>query len=196
MKPLLALTLAVLAPPALGAGGAAAPVHVALKPAASVSPDAGDFFSLGSVADLTGGDPALRARLAKVTVGRAPLPGDVRHLTRGDLALKLRQAGFHPGKDAVVEGADHADLTASSPAPPESGAGGASPSVSAKTNPLLVHRGDPVTIRIDDGDLAITAKGTARDNGAAGDAIRVHRENCVTDLTVTVLDAQTVQLEP
>ena len=93
MKPLLVLALSALAPLVFGAGGAASPVHVALKPAALLSPDA-DFISLGSVASLTGGDPALRARLAKVSVGRAPLPGDVRHLTRGDLTLKLRQAGF------------------------------------------------------------------------------------------------------
>ena len=44
--------------------------------------------------------------------------------------------------------------------------------------------------------MTITAKGVARDNGAAGDTIHVHRNDCLTDLVVTVLDAQTVQLEP
>ena len=199
MKSLFALALALL-PVAV----AAAPVHVSLKSSASVQTDA-DFLLLGSVATLSGGDPLLRARLAKVPVGRVPLAGDIRHLTRGDLALKLRQAGFQPSRDALLDGATGADVTTAAsgvappapnsgggrgegastrPAPPELGAGGA-----------VIHRGDPVTIRIDEDALSITARGVARENGVAGASIRVHREGCVDDLTVTVLDAQTVQLE-
>ena len=196
MKPLLALALALL--PAAAAVGS--PVHVALKPQAVVTADAGDFFSLAAIAALTGGDPALRARLAKVSVGRVPLAGDVRHLTRGDLALKLRQAGFQPGQDAVLEGPTEADVTAGA-APTSGGAGRVGP-VSPLAPPelgaggVILHRGDPVTIRIDDAGLSITARGIARDNGAAGDLVHVHRDGDLTDLTVTVLDAQTVQLEP
>lgn len=200
MKPLLTLALSML-PLAV----AAAPVHVALKPSAAVSSDAADFFPLGSVADLTGGNSALRARLAQVPIGRVPLAGDVRHLTQGDLALKLRQAGFEPGRDAILDGATDADVTvAASAAPPASNGGGAGQKMGEVSSPpavagppaILIHQGDPVTIRIEDGGLSISAKGIARDNGAAGDLIHVQREGHLTDLTVIVLDAQTVQLEP
>ena len=196
MKPLIVLVLTLLS-----VAVDAAPVHIALKPSSAVQPGSDDFFVLGSIADLSGGASALRIRLALVSVGRVPLPGDVRHLTRGDLALKLRQAGFHPGRDAVLEGAADADVTAAGSglagvprAAPSSPA--LSPPHSGGPPPVLIHRADPVTIRIDDGELSITAQGVARDNGAAGDLIHVHREGCLTDLTVTVLDAQTVQLEP
>ncbi|WP_213982636.1 flagellar basal body P-ring formation chaperone FlgA [Sphingomonas sp. dw_22] len=39
--------------------------------------------------------------------------------------------------------------------------------------PQLVHRGDPVTIRIVSGTLVITASGRALGNAAAGDPVRV-----------------------
>ena len=75
-------------------------------------------------------------------------------------------------------------IARSVPAPPVLGAGGA-----------VVKRGDSVSIQIQDGALAITAAGVARDNGGVGDIIRVHREGVMTDLTVRVVDAQTVQME-
>ena len=192
----------------------AKPVHIALKPAASVSPDSDGFFTLGSVADVTGGETALRTRLAAVLVGRAPLLGETRHLTRGDLALKLRQAGCDPDKVVVLEGANAADVTSEAPTPspsPASGRGepeGKSPASSPRLPPspaageglgvgasLVIHRGDAVTIVIKTGSLTITAPGIARESGAAGAAIHVHREGVMTELTVGVVDARTVQLE-
>ncbi len=187
----------------LAALSSAAPVHVALRPAATVTATADGFVTLGSVADLSGGVASARARLSAVVVARAPLPGDVRRLTRGDLCLKLRQAGCDPDHAAVLEGAAASDVTTgglplaeaaplSASAPP--------PSAEAATPPtrpvsVVVHRGDAVTIQIQDGALAITATGVARDNGGAGDTIRVHRDGVMTDLSVRVLDAQTVQME-
>ncbi len=67
------LLLAALAVPAH-----AAPVHVALKSAAAVSPNADGFFTLGSVADLTGGEtaaadsPGRRPRRPRPAVRRDP----------------------------------------------------------------------------------------------------------------------------
>ena len=198
----------------LAALSSSSPVHVALRPAATVTATADGFVTLGSVADLTGGGASARARLSAVVVARAPLPGAMRRLTRGDLCLKLRQAGCDPDHAAVLEGAAASDLTTAPPAPnsgearseertvgallaapsslapaltpasPELGAGGA-----------VIHRGDAVTIQIIDGALAITASGTARENGGTGDTIRVHRDGVMTDLTVRVVDAQTVQME-
>jgi len=90
---------------------AAAPVHIALKSVAAVSSNADGFFLLASVADLSGGDLASRKRLGSVSVGRAPLLGEVRRLTLGDLALKLRQAGCNPDKDVVLDGVGEVSVT-------------------------------------------------------------------------------------
>ncbi len=205
MKLYACLALAALIGPV-----AAAPVHVSLKPAAAVSPNADGFFTLGAVADVTGGGAALRTRLAAIPIGRAPLSGETRRLTRGDLALKLRQAGCDPEKAAVLEGADAAEVTIAPPAPNNGGARGEGlplagtiprpipppPGLGAGgASSLLVHRGDPLTIVIQTGPLTITAPGVAREGGGAGQTIRVHREGVMTDLSVQVLDAQTVLLE-
>ena len=68
---------------------------------------------------------------------------------------------------------------------PKIGAGG----------PLLIHPGDAVTITIQSGPMTISAPATARESGKAGDTIRVHRDGVMTDLSVQILDAQTVQME-
>ena len=183
-----------------------APVHVALKPAATVTANADGFVTLGSVASLSGGAASARARLSAIVVARAPLPGDVRLLTRGDLSLKLRQAGCDPDHAAVLEGASSSTLTTgglpepalTAPAlpaavPPPSAE--AAPPVTPARPAFVVRRGDAVTIQIQDESLAITAAGVARDNGAVGDTIHVHREGVMTDLSVRVVDAQTVQME-
>ena len=143
-------------------------------------------------------------------VARAPLPGETRQLTRGDLALKLRQAGINPDTQAVLEGADRADVTIEGvpPAPNNGGAGtgekdatSSAPTGSFSTPPLLgaggtlIHAGDAVTITIQSGAMTITAPATARESGKAGDTIRVHRDGVMTDLSVQVIDAQTVQME-
>ncbi len=184
----------------------ASPVHVALRPAATVTATADGFVTLGSVADLSGGGASARARLSAVVVARAPLPGDVRLLTRGDLCLKLRQAGCDPDHAAVLEGAAASEVSTAGRLPEAAPVSAASlavapPSMEAArpSVPLIpvsmVHRGDAVTIQIQDGALAITAGGVARDNGGVGDTIRVHRDGVMTDLTVRVVDAQTVQME-
>ena len=200
--------LALLAVPA-----AALPVHVALKSTASAAPNADGFLTLGTVASLTGGDKIARARFAAVLVARAPLSGETRRLTRGDLALKLRQAGINPDTQAVLEGADRADITAELPPAPNNegvrtepvGALLAAPSVptSAPAPSLLgaggssavIHSGDAVTILIQSGAMTITAPATARENGRVGDTIRVQRAGVMADLSVQVLDAQTVHME-
>ena len=194
----------------LPVSAAAAPVHIALKPAASAAPNADGFLTLGTVAGITGGDKAARARFAAVPVARAPLSGETRRLTRDDLALKLRQAGINPDTQAVLEGADAADVTADGPpAPilgshteePRSPLPNASAPIPAPQNwgggglLPLIHSGDAVTITIQSGAMTITAPATARENGRAGDTIRVQRPGIAADLSVQVVDAQTVHLE-
>ncbi len=199
MKIAALLLLAACAGPA-----AAGPVHVALKSTASVPSNSDGFFTLGSVADVSGGRPAQRTRLAAIVIGRAPLSGEHRRVTRGDLALKLRQAGCDPDKAAVLEGADVAEVTATdavpvgaplaapnSSAPPQTRQEGAASGAPTQ----VIHRGDAVTILIQTGPLTITAPGLAREGGGAGQTIRVHRTGVMTDLSVQVLNSQTVSLE-
>jgi len=195
---------------ALAVPASAAPVHVSLKSMAAISANADGFFTLASVADLTGGDASQRTRLAAIPVGRAPLSGETRCLTQGDLALKLRQAGCDPDKDVALEGAREttvttvgAGLAPALPSGPVSGQAensigraGASPTPTQALPAIsLLHPGSPVTILIQSGPLSITAPGIARESGGVAGTIRVHREGVMTDLTVTVLDAQTVRLE-
>ena len=194
MKLPLLCCLALLVVPA-----GAAPVHITLKAAAAAPPNADGFITLGSVAALSGGDKAARVRYAAVPVARAPLSGETRQLTRGDLALKLRQAGINPDTQVVLEGADRAEVTAEAEAAaPESVIPAAlpnAPAPAAKLTGPVIHNGDAVTICIQSGPMTITAPATARESGRVGDTIRVHRDGVMTDLSVQVLDAQTVQME-
>lgn len=199
------LLLAALALPAH-----AAPVHIALKANASLGASANGFLTLAQIADLSGGAKTERARMALVRVGRLPLPGDTRLLTPGDVSLKLRQAGFHPEHDAVLEGAKQVSVTsaepeasspsalpapafASAPAQPQSVAD--SKSAPSAAPAIAVHRNDSVNVVVQQGDMTITAKATARENGSVGQTIHVHRDGAPSDLAATVVDAQTVQLE-
>lgn len=169
------------------------PIHISLRPTAIVLPDDGGFFSLAGVADMSGGDKAGREKLAAVRVGRAPQPGASRTLTVGDIRLKLRQAGFSPEKDAVIDGAKAVEVaTPVDVAPSQSSAPAAKPAPAQKP---LVHRGDSVTILIQDGDLQITARGIAREPGGVGDNVRVHRDGVPADLSAVVIDSRTVRLE-
>jgi hypothetical protein len=133
-------------------------------------------------------------------VGRAPLPDQTRRLNPGDVLLKLRQAGLHPEAEVVLEGAKQISVTLggsdASPvdphAPVQANAAGAA---TAPPSTPLIHRGDVVTILIQDGALTISAKGVSRDVGRVGDVIHVHRDGVMSDIATTVLDAQTVQME-
>lgn len=199
MKITALLLLAACAGPA-----AAGPVHVALKSTASVPSNSDGFFMLGSVADVSGGRPTQRTRLAAIIIGRAPLSGEHRRVTRGDLALKLRQAGCDPDTAAVLEGADVAEVTATDALPVGSPLAAPNSSAPPQTRQedaasgaptQVIHRGDAVTILIQTGPLTITAPGLAREGGGAGQTIRVHRAGVMTDLSVQVLNSQTVSLE-
>lgn len=209
LKPALLCCLALAAMPAAGAPVPASLIHISLihislKAAAAAPLTADGFVTLGAVADLSGGDKAARSRFAAVPVARAPLSGETRQLTRGDLALKLRQAGINPDTQAVFEGAEQAVVTTDCPAAPPAAlsippapAGTVTPAsvgTAAPTGPI-VHPGDSVTILVQTDGMTITAPATARESGRAGDMIRVHRDGTLSDLSVQVLDSQTVQME-
>jgi hypothetical protein len=202
----LAVTIAVIFLSTQMPNASAAPVRVTLAAAASVTALPDGFFTLGSIAAFHGGDAALIKRLAAVEVGRAPLAGDVRHMTPGDIVLKLRQAGFEPRRDVQIDGAQTLAVTVtmsgapSTPvasngaAAPAKGAGPARADASPDTS-IAVRKGDVVLIVLQDGSLVVTATGIAQEAGAIGQEIRVRRVGMYTDLIAVVDDNHTVELE-
>jgi hypothetical protein len=203
----IALTLiavASLAPIAFASSEAksGATVKIDLHATATVMPDDSGFFLLGDISDISGGSAELRDKLSKIEVGRAPLDSYVRHLNLGDVALKLRQNGINPNRDVDLTGAqDIAVSDAPHPVTVKTAAsittlpqaGGAAPAPEAAA--VVIKKGDPITIVVQDGALTITAVGQSREDGAVGDTIHVHRNGVMTDLEAQVIDAHTVQLE-
>jgi len=162
-----------------------------------------DFVTLGDIADISPSPQASKAsaRLAATVVGRAPMPGESRPLTRGDILLKLRQAGINPAT-VDVEGAS--DITISStqlpqavtaPALPSStGAPQASPTTADPTAPAI-RVGDPVDIVLADGLVTVRARGTAVTGGTIGKEITVRRDNAPRTLTGIIIAPGRVELE-
>jgi hypothetical protein len=220
----LVLLFAAISTPAPGrsaslGGPAAAGPRVQLRNAAVVQPDANGFFTLGEIAAVTGGDKGTRERLEAVPVGRVPFDYS-RCINLGDVALKLREAGFDPDNGLVLTGSPTTLVsgaqteialpgstttapstfegegrgTTSAPSPSE-GTGQGDVPAPGSTRQIVIHRGDPVTIVIQEDDLTVTAGGQSRGDGAIGDTILVHRPGVMTDLSVQVLDDHTVQME-
>lgn len=59
--------------------------------------------------------------------------------------------------------------------------------------PLVLKKGDPVTIVYDQPGLKVTAKGQAQENGSSGSTIRVHNVASNKTVLCRVLDGETVQ---
>ena len=57
----------------------------------------GAEVALGQLAVIAGGDAVLTRQLQGIVVGRAPLPGNSRTLSRDYIALRIRQSGIDPG---------------------------------------------------------------------------------------------------
>lgn len=66
-------------------------VVVELKESCQVS---GEQATLSEVADITGADPELEAKLSAITVGAAPLPGKTREITQAMVRVRLLAAGI------------------------------------------------------------------------------------------------------
>lgn len=75
----------------LGGFAAAEQAVVTLKDGSVVG---GTYIELGSIASIQAADSKLAKALARVTIGRAPLPGARRTLSVGYVEVRLRQAGY------------------------------------------------------------------------------------------------------
>ena len=202
---IIAVTLFALATPSSMATVAVskASVKVVLHDTATVIADDNGFFTLGEISDISGGTPELRDKLNNVEVGRAPLDSYSRHLELGDVALKLRQAGIDPNRDLKLTGAENIVVSTAgrqitvkpNATAPSTPGPAASTQSTAPAQPIVVKKGDPITIVLQDGSLTVTALGQSRENGAVGDTIHVHRDGVITDILAQVLDGHTVQME-
>lgn len=82
----------------------AAPTAAVVRPHPEPQVTGPDIL-LGEIADVESDDAALLARLEKLSVGRAALPGQVRELHVGSIRVRLRQGGL-PEKQIVIDGAE------------------------------------------------------------------------------------------
>lgn len=135
---------------------------------------AGQAVTLGDVAALKG-PKDLVARAAAIDLGRAPLPGNSRTISRGYLKIRLRAVGVEDS-DFSFDGADRVELfaPATDPAaratPKAADASGAAPSPAA---PPIIHRGDTILLRVCFGLVEVRTEAIAMEDGRLGDMIRV-----------------------
>ena len=182
----------VVALPAIAGAGESMP-KVIVHATAGVD---GDNITLGDIADITPSPQTCKAsaRLAATIVGRAPLPGQTRPLNRGDICLKLRQAGIDP-ETVDLEGAENLIIsqTEKAPTPSANGVGAAG----SDTHPAgpVVKPGDELDVVLVDGPVSARTKATAITGGAIGDTISIRRDGCDRPLTATIIDAGDVELE-
>jgi flagella basal body P-ring formation protein FlgA len=89
------LYLCVLACVLIGRTGVGADSGVVLTMKSSALLSKGDI-PLGEVASVSTSDPALRERLSAINLGATPWPGNVRSVTREQVAMYLSRAGLDP----------------------------------------------------------------------------------------------------
>lgn len=176
-------------------------VIVDLSTSANVSQTDDDYMRLDSIARVSGGTEALRNKIAGVLVGRSPFAGSSRTINVDDISLKLRQFGIDPDTQADFSGSDStivslvASQSTTAPAAASGTITGSATTASTAASVISVKYGQLVTIIISDGDLTITSHGTARDNGAVGDTVRVQREGHYDYISTIVTGDHTVTLE-
>jgi hypothetical protein len=203
-RTLLALTLISLCAP-VHADTVAPKPEIALKSSATVS---GDMFVLSEIATIKA--PAdLIAKLSPAVMGRSPLEGATRTIGRGDVILKLRQAGIDvsglniDGSDSVtLTLADAPNLapatTANSMNAQNASSVGAAPAAStlaaiAPVKAVALKAGDPVTLLYEDGPVSIGVQAALMDSAHVGDRVTVRTSISTRLISGVLVDAQTVK---
>ncbi len=155
----------------------------------------GDFFTLGDIADITPAPAKCKssALLASAVVGRSPMLGSTRTIGRGDIRLKLRQAGYDP-QSIDIEGAPETSVSSDNAVDVAPSAGSQSQPVKSDKPQISVKAGDPVTIVFVNGPVVVRAKGFAVTSGAVGETISVRRDDATRNFSATIIDAGLVQL--
>ena len=154
-------------------------------------------ITLSQVAEISA-PPELVAKIGAIDIGRTPLPGRGRFITRGYIKIRLRAAGIDP--DAFIfEGPEAVEVLGpqlqlqpqprprsvpddSLSAPNSSsgstrellrGQGGRRAVNEPKKRLIVVRRGEEVFVCASYGLVTVTAMGRALEDGAVGDVIKV-----------------------
>ncbi|MDR3710884.1 MAG: flagella basal body P-ring formation protein FlgA [Capsulimonadaceae bacterium] len=188
------------------AHAATAPL-VTLKSSATVS---GPAFTLADIATVQGAADET-VRLGTAQMGRSPMCGATRSITRADVGLKLRQAGIDPatinfaGSETVLINLQAAPIgqssatTAKSMVPVSGSSAGEAPAASnfaatAPANPVGMKAGDPVTVLYEDGPVRITVTGSLTNSANIGDKVSVSTPISPRLLKGTLVDLGTVRI--
>jgi len=137
--------------------------------------------------------PDLAAKIASIDIGRTPLPGRGRLITRGYIKIRLRAAGIDPGaftfegpevvevlgpqprlqprpQSAPANRHSAQTLPSKGPLPGQSDRGTVN---GPKKHVVVVRRGEQVFVRASYGLVTVTATGRALEDGAVGDVIKI-----------------------
>ncbi|HEY3329106.1 MAG TPA: flagella basal body P-ring formation protein FlgA [Capsulimonadaceae bacterium] len=206
-------TIFLTVPAIAMAAPAPAPIVVTLKPSASVNAES---FTLADIAEIKAPATAVAA-LGAATIGRTPLEGASRTITKGDVCLKLRQAGFDPSTirfvgtetltitKAPVEAVQTAPsgnqvaTTTAGTVLKTSATGTISTSAASNAaivpvKPLVTKAGDPVCVQYVDGPVFLTVQGVLVTSAGVGDTVTVRTNFSQRMLRGTLVDSQTVRL--
>ncbi|HEY3396386.1 MAG TPA: hypothetical protein VGM19_01895 [Armatimonadota bacterium] len=170
------ILLALLLAAAAAADEPAPRPQVTLRAAATAS--SGDL-TLAQVAEIVA-DPAVRERLAAVSLGPAPLPSGLRLLTRGYLRLRLRCAGFDPDQ-LTLSGAEQVTVSAPAPARPPTAAAPVAPAADLPPGspaapappPVRLDWGAAVTVVACCGLIEVRATGQIQGRPTVGETVKV-----------------------
>ena len=87
------LSLVITAAPALSAGGGNGKIVLTIPGVVEI--DSADIL-LGQLADVEGADRDMTEQIKQIPIGRSPLAGQSRTISRDYLYLRLRQSGYNP----------------------------------------------------------------------------------------------------
>ncbi len=160
---------------ALAAG--AEPVVVAVRPGASV---VGDQVLVRHVAVLSGGDAALRERIAALDLADAPRRHASLTLQTELISYRIRLAGIDRA-DFRVEGAQRSLVSRGEGPSPD--------------NPVVVKPRDLVTLMTRAGTVRVVTRGEVLQDGRAGDKVRVRNVDSKKEVVGRVIDRGLVEVE-
>jgi hypothetical protein len=180
---------------------------IVLKPTALAG---GASILLGDMATITA-PTALAGKLSSVVVGCVPMAGLNRTLTKGDVILKLRQAGIDPSglhisgalvvtvsvkpdHTDTVSSASTAGITTVTGANAGSSQAASTNAAASKTNAVLIKSGALVTVVYEDGPVTVSLQGALVGSASIGDTVSVRTTSTNRLMRGQLVDEQTVKL--
>ena len=183
---------------ALLAQSACAGPHAALRVQLRAASDVdAPHVRLGDIATVAGDDAELVARVSALEVGDVAPDGAPSVVERASLARWVRaRAGVAP-QDIAWSGAERCSVRhAAAETAPLQAAAAVDTSDAAHARPVraLVSRGRAATLRSVDGVIAVESKVEVREDGAAGQDVRVRLPGATADILARVSGPDRVEV--